>query len=54
MKVAVLSATPRDGTLVVQVQPADGTLTWTLKGRTLTFAHPPAPGSTVTATYQPQ
>ena len=52
VKVAVLTATPRADTLQVQVQPPDPTLTWTLDGRTLTFAHPPAPGSTVVVTYQ--
>ncbi len=54
IKVAVLSATPRDGTLDVQVDPQDPTLTWTLKDRTLTFAHPPLPGSTVTVRYVAQ
>ncbi len=52
IKVAVLSGTPQPGTLQVKVMPADPTLTWALSGRTLTFAHPPKPGTQVVVFYK--
>lgn len=52
IKIAVLSATPIASTLEVLVTPPDATLTWKLSGRTLTFAHPPKPGSQVVVKYK--
>jgi len=52
IKVAVLSAVPQPGTLQVKVTPEDPTLTWTLNGQTLTFAHPPKPGTQVVVVYK--
>ena len=54
IKMAILTALPIADSLQVEVTPPDATLTWTLDGRRLTFAHPPKPGSTVVVVYQPQ
>lgn len=47
IRTAVLSATPKDGQITVTVTPPDPTLTWTLEGRVVTFAHPPKAGTKV-------
>ncbi len=52
IKVAVLSAMPQPDTVKVTVTPEDPTLTWTLKGQTMTFVHPPKPGSKVVVQYK--
>lgn len=52
VKTAILTALPVAESVQVHVTPADPTLTWTMDGRRLTFAHPPKPGATVIVEYQ--
>lgn len=53
VRTATLTRDPKAGTLQINVNPVDPTLTWSLNGRTVVFNKPPAKGTVLEVTYKP-